>query len=91
MPLGNPREYYVYRRKHVPYLNWFETFDIFFCSYFNCLVAYTREIAGRTEKYWCPIKHSRNIKGHHSQYSNFIGHTQGDILRKEWKNLRKFE
>ena len=32
---------------------------------------YVREIVGRTEQYWCPIKHARRVIGAHPQYAQF--------------------
>jgi len=91
IPLVNPRHYFVFDRKGLPYLNLFERFNCFYCSYFNCLVAYLSEIAGRTERYWCPIKHARKLDGVHSQYDVFVDYDDGESLREEWDDLRKFE
>lgn len=33
-----------------------EKVNCVYCSYFNGLMSYLREIAGRTEQYWCPIR-----------------------------------
>ena len=30
------------------------------------------EIAGRTEQYWCPIKHALRMKTVHSRYQKFF-------------------
>ncbi len=82
------REYFVFDRRYLPYLNWFEKFNCFYCSYFNCFVSYAKEIGGRTEKYWCPIKHSRNLKDQHSSYDDFVDYDDGEALRKKWSQLR---
>lgn len=91
MPLVRMREYFVFDRRLLPYLNWFEKFNCFYCSYFNCLVSYMREIAGRTEKYWCPIKHSKIMKKPHDHYDEFVDYSDGEELRKKWEELRTFE
>jgi hypothetical protein len=91
IPRVKANEYFIFDRQLLPYLNWFEKLNCLYCSYFNCLMAYSREIAGRTERYWCPIKHSRVLKDPHEQYDKFIEYSEGEIFRKEWERLRKFE
>ena len=33
--------------------------------------AYFREVAARTEQYWCPIKHARRVRSAHDRYPKF--------------------
>ncbi len=91
IPLVNRKEYFIFDRRHLPYLNWLEKINCAYCTYFNCLIGYAREIGGRTERFWCPIKHAMNRKDPHSQYNKFVDYSDAKTLRKEWKNLRKFE
>ncbi len=91
IPRVKAREYFIFDRQLLPYLNWFEKFNCFYCSYFNCLIAYAQEIAGRTERFWCPIKHSKVMKNPHSHYDRFIEYTDGEIFREKWKKLRNFD
>jgi len=75
-----PREdFIVVDRHHLPYLNGIEKLNCAFCGYANGLLAYSREIAGRSEEYWCPIKHARQTKGQHRRYFGFaeFGDAQG--------------
>ena len=65
------RDYFVFDRRYLAYLNVVEKFNCAYCSYANGLIAYVREIAGRTEQYWCPIKHARKIVAAHPQYGKF--------------------
>jgi len=58
-------------RHHLAYLNAFEKLNCVYCSYANGLLAYAREIAGRSEQHWCPIKHARRLKGQHRLYRSF--------------------
>jgi hypothetical protein len=90
IPLVKPHDYFIFDRRLLPYLNWLEKFNCCYCSYFNGLAAYTKEIAGRTERYWCPIKHSRVMKDKHSQYEKFVDYSDGKELRKRWAELRKY-
>ena len=66
-------------RHHLSYLNGIEKLNCAFCGYANGLLAYSREIAGRTEEYWCPIKHARRTRGQHRRYLGFseYGDAQG--------------
>jgi len=85
------REYFVFDRRLLPYLNWLEKFNCFYCSYFNCLVSYLREVAGRTEKHWCPIKHSKIMKDPHGSYDDFVDYDDGEALREKWAKLRDYK
>lgn len=64
-------DYFIFDRYHLAYLNMLQKFNCAYCSYANGLIAYAREIAGRTEQYWCPIKHARRVVGEHEQYAQF--------------------
>ena len=48
-------DHLVFDRHHLAYLNALEKLNCAYCSYANGIVAFTREIAARTEQYWCPI------------------------------------
>ncbi len=90
IPLVKPNGYFIYDRRLLPYLNWLEKVNCFYCSYFNGLIAYAMEIAGRTERYWCPIKHARRRMVQHSQYAKFVDYDDAEHVREEWERLRKF-
>jgi len=47
----------VMDRNKLAYLNPFEKISCMYCGYSNGFLLYAKEIAGRTEKYWCGIKH----------------------------------
>jgi hypothetical protein len=77
--------YFVFDRRHLAYLNALEKLNCAYCSYANCLIAYVREIAGRTESYWCPIKHARRVIGAHAYYLQFQDY--GDAIGyRRWLN-----
>lgn len=82
-------EYLVFDREDLPYLNIIEKFNCFYCSYGNGLAGYMREIAARTEQYWCPIKHARRIKAAHDRYPNFFEYGDADSYSKGLERLRK--
>ncbi len=83
------RDYFVFDRARLPYLNWLEKFNCLYCSYFNGFIAYAREVAARTERYWCPIKHARAIPSPHGHYRDFVAYDDGEQLRRRWSQLRR--
>src|SRR5450432_2213612 len=75
-------DYLAFDRHHLAYLNALEKLNCAYCSYANGLIAYVREIAGRTEQYWCPIKHARRVIGSHPRYAVFEDYGDADGYRK---------
>jgi len=59
-------------RHHLAYLNAVQKLNCVYCGYCNGLIGYVQEIAGRTEAYWCPIKHAARIGAHHAYYAQFV-------------------
>lgn len=64
-------DYIVIDRHQLAYLNSIEKLNCVYCGYMNGLFAYGRELASRTEQYWCPIKHARRVLDTHSRYALF--------------------
>lgn len=89
---GIPRirrsDYLVFDRGDLAYLNAIERFNCFYCSYGNGVAAYLREIAARTEQYWCPIKHARRLLGVHDRYPHFFEFGDADSYRQGLERLR---
>ncbi|PJA47160.1 hypothetical protein CO172_02890 [Candidatus Uhrbacteria bacterium CG_4_9_14_3_um_filter_36_7] len=46
-------------RNKLNYLNFFEKIGCMYCGYVNGFFLYAKEVAGRTEKYWCGIMHEK--------------------------------
>jgi hypothetical protein len=69
-------------RNGLPYLNALEKLNCAYCSYVNGVIAYVREVASRTEQYWCPIKHTRRVVGAHARYDGFEDFGDGDGYRR---------
>ncbi len=90
IPLVDYKEYFIYDRKLLSWLNFWEKINCMYCSYVNNLIRYSSEIGGRTERYWCPIKYYRRIANSHSQYGKFADTQDPARLRKKWKELRDF-
>ncbi|WP_417432753.1 hypothetical protein [Hoeflea sp.] len=65
-------DYVVIDRHMLAYLNLIEKFNCVYCGYGNGVIAYAREIAGRTEAYWCPIKHARRVADPHASFASFM-------------------
>jgi hypothetical protein len=82
-------DYFVFDRHHLAYLNALEKLNCAYCSYANCLIAYVREIAGRTEQYWCPIKHARRVVGAHPRYVMFDDYGDAENYQARLAELRE--
>ena len=89
IPKVKRSDYMIFDLANLKYLNAIEKINCAYCSYGNGVVAYVREVAARTEQYWCPIKHARRMMGTHARYSQFLDfgdsesyHTQLDQLRR---------
>ena len=64
--------YVVLDRQDLAYLNAIEKLNCVYCGYANGVFAYVREIAGRTEQYWCPIRHATRVRAPHAHYREFV-------------------
>jgi len=71
IPKVRRRDYLVFDRHHLAYLNAVEKINCAYCSYANGVASFFREVAARTEVYWCPIKHARRVLGPHPHYQGF--------------------
>lgn len=47
----------IFDRNKLAYLNCLEKLACMYCGYVNGVCRYWKEVAGRTEKYWCGIMH----------------------------------
>jgi hypothetical protein len=89
IPKVRRSDYLIFDREDLPYLNMIEKFNCFYCSYGNGVAAYTREVAARTEQYWCPIKHARRVRSAHERYPLFFDFGDAEAYRQGLKCLRK--
>jgi hypothetical protein len=83
------RSYMVIDRHRLGYLNAIERANCLYCSYANGVIAYVREVAGRTEQYWCPIKHARRTRAPHTHYQGFVEYGDAEGYRRELPALRR--
>lgn len=89
IPKVRRADYIIFDREDLPYLNLIEKFNCFYCSYGNGVAAYTREVAARTEQYWCPIKHARRLKAAHDRYPHFFDYGDAEAFRQGLNRLRR--
>ncbi len=79
IPKVKRSDYVIMDRYNLFYLDRFEKINCWYCEYFNGVIAYVREMAARTEQFWCPIKHAQALKEKHSRYDTFFDF--GDYLK----------
>jgi len=89
IPKVNRKDYLVFDQANLAYLNLIEKVHCVYCSYGNGILAYAREIAARTEQYWCPIKHAKRIIGAHSRYNRFVDFGDAEAYHNKLGELRK--
>lgn len=83
------QDYMVFDRGDLPYLNIVERVNCLYCSYANGVAAYFREVAARTEQYWCPIKHARRILDAHENYLQYAEFGDAEAYRNGLLRLRE--
>jgi len=81
-------EYFAFDRAHLAYLNAIEKLNCAYCTYANGVIAYVREVASRTEEYWCPIKHARRVMGTHARYAGFEDFGDAEAYRGKLEQHR---
>jgi len=89
IPKVRRKDYIALDRHHLRYLNSMEKFNCAYCGYVNGLIAYVQEIAGRTEQYWCPIKHAVSLKTRHSRYPHFFDYGDAEQFRQRIEQVRR--
>lgn len=68
------RAYMAIDRHKLAYLDTIGKLNCTYCGYSNGVIAYAREVASRTEQYWCPIKHRLAIPEPHQRYRRFAAY-----------------
>lgn len=80
--------YVVFGRSRLTYLGPVRKVSCRYCSYASGLFAYAREVAARSEQYFCPIKHMRHPEAPHPRYAHFAEYGSAASLRREGPRLR---
>jgi len=81
-------DYITFDRHRLKYLNIIEKVNCLYCSYVNGFISYISEIAGRTELFFCPIKHATRLKKTHQHYNEFLDYGDYKNYKSEVKRLR---
>ena len=89
IPRVRRHDYLIFDRYQLAFLNSIEKINCLYCSYANGLLAYVREIASRTEQYWCPIKHARRVITAHERYAGFVDYGDAENYHRELAQLRR--
>lgn len=83
------KDYISFDRHRLRYLNLIQRINCDYCAYFNGVIAYAREVASRTEQFFCPIRHALRTKGLHSRHQNFLPYGDRNNVRSRMQKLRK--
>ena len=89
IPLVKRPTYILMDRHHLAYLNLIEKINCLYCGYGNGVFAYAREVASRTEQYWCPIKHALRVRDPHKRYAQFLDYGDAQGFRARLEEQRK--
>jgi hypothetical protein len=77
------KDYLIFDRGKLAYLNTIEKVGCIYCSYANGLLAMITEIAARTEQHFCPIKHAQTLANAHSRYAKFLPYGDARAYREQ--------
>jgi hypothetical protein len=83
IPKVRRKDYLVFDRGRLAYLNTVEKVGCIYCSYANGLLAMITEIAARTEQHFCPIKHAHPVLQTHSRYAKFLPYGDARAYRSQ--------
>ena len=89
IPRVHRAKYVVIDRHQLSYLNAIEKVNCVFCGYANGVFAYVREVAARTEQYWCPIRHATRVMAPHTHYRHFVDYGDAEGYHRRLLPLRK--
>ncbi|MBC8286611.1 MAG: hypothetical protein H8E42_03960 [Nitrospinae bacterium] len=88
IPLVKRGDYVIIDRHKLKYLNLSKKINCVYCGYFSGVISYAQEVAGRTEQYWCPVKHATKLKNTHSRYENFSDYGDAKGYRDNFVKIR---
>jgi hypothetical protein len=83
------RDYFVLDRHRLPYQDVLQKANCLYCGYANGVLVFVREVAARTEQFWCPIKHVRTPRGAHRRYRQFAAYGDAEAFRHVQPALRR--
>jgi hypothetical protein len=82
-------DYVIIDRHRLEYLNGLQKLNCVYCGYANGVIAFVREVAARTELYWCPIKHARTPPDPHGRYPEFLDFGDAEGFRAGLEERRR--
>jgi hypothetical protein len=82
-------DYIIFDRQKLDYLDFIEKFHCTYCAYGSGLIAYVSAIIGKTEQYFCPIKHAHHILGTHGRYHRFLDYGEIAAYEEKLEQFRK--
>jgi len=83
------RDFIAIDRQHLAYLNGLQKLNCMYCGYCNGVASFVREVAGRTEAFWCPIKHARGLREMHERYAGFMDYADEEDFITRWAESRE--
>lgn len=83
------KNHIILDRHHLIYLNAIEKLNCAYCGYAVGVISYAREIASRTEQYWCPVKHAQKVVGAHRRYTYFLEYGDAEGYRARLEEIRE--
>jgi hypothetical protein len=89
IPRVDRSEYMLIDRHHLAYLNIIQKLNCMYCGYANGLMAYAREIAARTEQFWCPIKHAQLTLDPHHRVKKYVHYGDADTWTQNIHSIRR--
>ncbi len=91
IPKVKRKDYIIYDRRFLNYLNIIQKIHCLYCSYVIGLFAYAVEIAARTERYWCPIKAAHKPKSYHGWYKDFADYGNPEEWNEKFNDRKAFD
>ena len=91
IPLVKRSDYIVFDRRQLVYLNFLQKINCMYCSYFNWIMQFAVEVAWRTEKYWCPIKHARKKAWSHDWEQFFADYGDPEWFKQTFCSIKEYE
>jgi len=95
LSLVDRNKYIKFDRHKLPYLTLLQKINCAYCSYWNWLIAYVKEIVAQTEIYWCWIQNEKDpnfIQPEH--HKNFLPYWDEraffEKYQKKSKNCKLF-
>ena len=89
LDLVDRSQYIRFDRHHIKFLGPLEKINCLYCTYFNGVISYVREVAARTEKVWCPLKNLFR-KDTHRYYRDFAERGNEDDFRNKYERSSFF-